>query len=54
MAMKTLRPTEFMNQKAGAGMRPNFGRTERSQPRISPAISAPPAVDRLSGTPPAT
>src|SRR5207253_6030361 len=51
MAMKMLRPTEFMNQTVGVGMRPNFGRTERSQPPMIPAISAPPAVDRVSGAP---
>src|SRR5690349_18642788 len=29
IAMKMLRPTEFMNHTVGVGMRPNFGRTER-------------------------
>ena len=52
MAMKMLRPTEFMNQTVGVGMRPKVGRTERSQPPTMPAISAPPAVDSVSGTPP--
>ena len=52
MAMKMLRPTEFMNQTVGDGMRPKDGRTERSQPPMMPAISAPPAVDSVSGTPP--
>ena len=52
MAMKMLRPTEFMNQTVGDGMRPKDGRTERSQPNTIPAMSAPPAVDSVSGTPP--
>ena len=52
MAMKMLRPTEFMNQTVGVGMRPKDGRTERSQPPTIPATSAPPAVDSVSGTPP--
>ena len=52
MAMKMLRPTEFMNQMVGVGMRPKVGRTERSQPPMIPAMSAPPAVDSVSGTPP--
>ena len=38
MAMKMLRPTEFMNQTVGVGMRPKVGRTERSQPPTMPAI----------------
>jgi hypothetical protein len=45
MAMKMLRPTEFMNQSVGVGMRPKLGRTERSHPPMMPAMSAPPAVD---------
>ena len=52
MAMKMFNPTEFMNQTVDGGMRPNVGRTERSQPKISPANSAPPAVDNVIGTPP--
>src|SRR5215203_734761 len=52
MAMNTFRPTEFMNQTVGDGMRPNIGRTERSQPKKSPEIKAPPEVERVSGTPP--
>src|SRR3954449_523883 len=52
MAMNTLRPTEFMNQTVGDGIRPNVGRTERSQPKNRPAINAPPEVDRVSGTVP--
>src|SRR5205085_3520064 len=52
MAMKTLRPTEFMNQTVGEGMRPKVGRTERSQPKKSPEIRAPPEVDSVIGTVP--
>src|SRR6187551_1625064 len=48
MAMKTFKPTEFMNQSVGVGIRPNFGLTERSQPKNKPPISAPPDVDRVS------
>ena len=51
IAMKMFRPTEFMNQTVGVGMRPKDGRTERSQPPMIPAISAPPAVESVSGTP---
>src|SRR5215475_6861817 len=43
-AMNTLRPTEFMNHTVGVGIRPNVGRTERSQPKNSPEINAPPEV----------
>src|ERR1700739_3974098 len=42
IAMNTLRPTEFMNQTVDDGMRPNVGRTERSQPKNRPEMSAPP------------
>src|SRR5215510_7491159 len=49
-AINTLRPTEFMNHTVGDGIRPKVGRTERSQPKNRPAISAPPEVDRVSGT----
>ena len=42
IAMNTFRPTEFMNQTVGEGMRPKVGRTERSQPKNRPAINAPP------------
>src|SRR5215813_2092383 len=49
-AMNTFRPTEFMNQTVGDGMRPNVGRTERSHPKNRPEINAPPAVDSVSGT----
>src|SRR6187200_1469139 len=52
MAMKMLRPTEFMNQTVGDGMRPKVGRTERSQPKNRPENRAPPAVDRVIGMPP--
>ena len=52
MAMKMLRPTEFMNQMVGVGTRPKDGRTDRSHPPMMPATSAPPAVDSVSGTPP--
>ena len=40
----------FMNHTVGDGIRPNVGRTERSQPKKRPEISAPPEVDRVSGT----
>ena len=33
-------------------MRPKVALTERNQPQTSPAMSAPPLVLRLSGTPP--
>ena len=42
MAMKMFKPTEFMNQMVGDGMRPKAGRTERSHPKTMPAIRAPP------------
>ena len=51
-AMKTLRPTEFMNHTVEEGMRPKVGCTERSQPNSRPASSAPPAVDSVSGISP--
>src|SRR5436190_3090422 len=50
MAMNTFRPTEFMNQTVGDGIRPNVGRTERSHPQNRPAIRATPEVDNVSGT----
>src|ERR1043166_2779905 len=50
MAMNTLRPTEFMNHTVDDGIRPNVGRTERSHPKKMPEISAPPEVDKVSGT----
>src|ERR1700749_3554469 len=49
-AMNTFRPTEFMNHTVEDGIRPNVGRTERSHPKKMPEISAPPEVDRGSGT----
>lgn len=50
-AMKTFKPTEFMNHKVDDGMRPNDGLTERSQPKISPEMETPPAVEIVNGTP---
>ena len=50
-AMKMLSPTEFMNQTVEVGMRPKVGCTDRNHPATSPAMSAPPAVDSVSGTP---
>src|SRR5690349_4918733 len=50
MAMKTLRPTEFMNQTVGEGIRPKVGFTDLNQPKTMPAINAPPEVDSVSGT----
>ena len=49
-AMNTFRPTEFMNQTVEDGIRPKVGRTDRSHPKKRPAMSAPPAVDSVSGT----
>src|SRR6201998_3459406 len=49
-AMNMFRPTEFMNHTVDDGIRPKVGCTERSQPKNSPEISAPPEVDRVSGT----
>src|SRR5215471_8614168 len=40
-AINTFRPTEFMNQTVDDGIRPNVGRTERSQPKKRPANNAP-------------
>ncbi len=39
-------------QSAGSGMRPKVGRTERSQPKTSPMMSAPPLAVRLRGRSP--
>src|SRR3954447_11094296 len=50
IAMNTFRPTEFMNQTVEDGIRPKVGRTERSHPKKSPAISTPPEVESVSGT----
>src|SRR5215470_15686687 len=52
MAMNTFSPTEFMNHTVDDGIRPKVGWTERSQPKKMPAISAPPEVDNVRGTPP--
>src|SRR5215475_8852336 len=49
-AMNTFRPTEFMNHTVGEGIRPKVGFTERSHPKMMPAINAPPEVDRVRGT----
>ena len=49
--MKTARPMVSKTQSAGSGMRPNVGRTERSQPKTSPMMSAPPLAVSVSGTP---
>ena len=48
--MNTARPIVSNTHSAGSGMRPNVGRTERSQPNTSPITSAPPLAVRLSGT----
>ena len=50
--MKTARPTVSNTQSAGSGMRPKVGRTERSQPKTSPMMSAPPLAVRLRGRSP--
>ena len=50
--MNTARPIVSNTQSAGSGMRPKVGRTERSQPKTRPMMSAPPLAVRLSGTPP--
>src|SRR3974390_1461764 len=49
-AMKTFRPTEFMNHTVDDGIRPKVGRTERSQPKNRPEINAPPEVESVRGT----
>src|SRR6476620_966246 len=49
-AIKTLSPTEFMNQTVDDGILPKVGRTERSHPKNRPEINAPPDVDSVSGT----
>src|SRR4026209_1024519 len=51
-AMNTFRPTEFMNHTVEDGRRPKNGLVDRSQPNTRPEMRAPPAVDRVSGTPP--
>src|SRR5882724_3635262 len=50
MAMNTFKPTEFMNQTVGEGIRPKVGCTDRSHPKNRPDIRAPPEVDSVSGT----
>ena len=50
--MKTARPIVSKTQSAGSGILPNVGRTERSQPKTRPMMSAPPLAVRLSGRPP--
>ncbi len=50
--MKTARPIVSKTQRAASGIRPNVGRTERSQPKTSPMMSAPPLAVRESGMPP--
>ena len=50
--MKTARPTVSNTHSAGSGMRPKVGRTERSQPKTSPMMSAPPLAVRLRGRSP--
>ena len=52
IAMKTFRPTEFMNHSVGCGTLPIQGLMVRSQPTKIPAISAPPEVESVIGTPP--
>src|ERR1700759_4082233 len=49
-AMNMVRPTEFMNNTVGDGIRPNVGCTDRNQPKNRPEINAPPEVDSVSGT----
>ena len=49
--MNTARPMVSNTHSAGSGMRPNVGRTERSQPKTSPMMRAPPLAVRVSGTP---
>ena len=49
--MNTARPMVSNTHSAGSGMRPNVGRTERSQPKTRPMMSAPPLAVSVSGTP---
>ena len=51
-AMKVLSPTEFIIQSAGSGTRPKVRYTDRSHPKIRPAMSEPALVLRLMGIPP--
>src|SRR5258708_14068621 len=48
-AMNTFRPTEFMNQTVGDGIRPKVGHTERNQPKKSPEINTPPERSSATG-----
>ena len=51
-AINMFNPTLFNTQSEGSGIPPKVGCLLRSQPNISPAINAPPLVERLIGTPP--
>ena len=51
-AINIFSPTLFNTHKEGSGMPPKVGCLLRSQPNRSPAINAPPLVERLIGTPP--
>ena len=50
--MKTVSPTVSNTHMAASGIRPNVGRTARSQPNTRPMIRAPPLAVRVSGSPP--
>jgi hypothetical protein len=50
--LPSLTRKDLFQDSPGAGMRPKVRLTERSQPQRRPAISAPPLVLKLSGTPP--
>ena len=50
--MNTARPTVSKIQRAGSGILPKVGYTERSQPNTRPMMSAPPLVVRVRGSPP--
>ena len=50
MPMKTARPTVSKIQRAGSGILPNVGYTERSQPKTRPMMSAPPLVVSVRGS----
>ena len=49
-AINMFNPTLFNTQSEGSGIPPKVGCLLRSQPNISPAINAPPLVERLIGT----
>lgn len=51
-AINIFSPTLFSTHKDGSGIPPKVGCLLRSQPNSNPAISAPPLVERLMGTPP--